>query len=105
MSEENESKQPLEAASELKGMVRPLWMAEVEAEMERARKKFPCPNLLVTAFSEEAGEVVKAVLEHYEGKGSLADVRKELIQTAAMVGRLLEEGDPIHLLNPPIHAA
>jgi hypothetical protein len=33
-------------------------------------------------------------------KGPLSDVRKELIQTAAMVGRLLEEGDPAHSLPP-----
>lgn len=76
------------------------WTQEVLAEMARARAKFPDPQLLLTAFTEEAGEVVKAVLDHYAGKGDLADVRKELIQTAAMVGRLLEEGDPIHGLPP-----
>jgi hypothetical protein len=75
-------------------------MIEVKAEMDRARGLHPDPALLVTAFSEEAGEVVKAVLDHLEKKGPLLDVRKELIQTAAMVGRLLEEGDPAHSLPP-----
>jgi len=64
--------------------------------MARARKLHPSPDLLLTAFSEEAGEVVKAALDHYEGKGSVEEIRTELIQVAAMVGRLLEEGDPIH---------
>lgn len=74
------------------------WTYEILNEMDRARAKFPAPGLLLTAFTEEAGEVVKAVLDHYSGKGDLADVRKELIQVGAMVGRLLEEGDPIHRL-------
>ena len=78
----------------------PLWMIEVKAEMDRARGLHPDPALLVTAFSEEAGEVVKAVLDHLAKKGPLSDVRKELIQAAAMVGRLLEEGDPAHSLPP-----
>jgi Ser/Thr protein kinase RdoA (MazF antagonist) len=76
------------------------WTAEVLTEMARARAKFPEPELLLTAFTEEAGEVVKAVLDHYSAKGELADVRKELIQVGAMVGRLLEEGDPVHRLPP-----
>ncbi len=74
------------------------WTDEVLTEMARARAQFPSPDLLLTAFSEESGEVVKAVLDHYAGKGDLADVRKELIQVGAMVGRLLEEGDPVHRL-------
>jgi hypothetical protein len=75
-------------------------MIEVKAEMDRARGLHPDPALLLSAFSEEAGEVVKVVLDHLAKKGPLSDVRKELIQTAAMVGRLLEEGDPAHSLPP-----
>lgn len=78
------------------------WAHDVLAEMQRARSKFPDPDLLLSAFSEESGEVVKAVLDHYAGKGPLQDVRKELIQAAAMAGRLLEEGDPIHALPPSV---
>lgn len=73
---------------------------EVEAEVARARGLWPDNNLLVTAFSEEAGEVVKAVLDHLAEKGTLEDIRKELIQAAAMIVRLLEEGDPTHGLPP-----
>jgi hypothetical protein len=73
-------------------------MEEISREKVRAKKLFPNPDLLLTAFSEEVGEVVKAVLDHYSGKGSLDDIRRELIQAGAMIGRLCEEGDPIHKL-------
>lgn len=45
----------------------------------------------LTILIEETGEVAKAVL-HYddEGTGSLQDVKDELVQTAAMCIRMLE---------------
>ena len=76
------------------------WEHAVQAEMNRARKLHPSNQLLLTAFSEECGEVVKAVLNHYENKGTTDEVYFELIQAAAMIGRLLEEGDPSHRLPP-----
>lgn len=93
---------------------------EIDAEIARARRKFPGANLLTTALTEEHGEAVRAVLEHYyaisasDGSKPLAKdvrdsiqkhrsaVRKELIQTAAMCVRLALEGDPIHLLSPEV---
>lgn len=74
------------------------WVADVSAELDRARTKFPKPDLLTTAFAEEAGELVKAILDGYNGKAS--DVYGEAIQTIAMVVRLIEEGDPVHRLKP-----
>lgn len=73
---------------------------EIDAEIARARKKFPRPDYLVTALTEEHGEAVRAVLEylHEPTVQRLADVRKELIQTAAMCIRLAQEGDPKHQL-------
>lgn len=71
-------------------------------EAERARELFPNPNLLLTAFSEEAGEVVQAVLDNYHGKDSgpggmaIDNIRKEIIQAGAMLIRLATEGDPVH---------
>jgi NTP pyrophosphatase (non-canonical NTP hydrolase) len=73
-------------------------MNEVSAEVRRARVLHPSPDLLVTAFAEEAGEVIKAVLDYKAGKGPFRDVKKEIIQTMAMCVRLLDEGDPIHAL-------
>ena len=76
------------------------WMKEIECEMERARSIFPDSEFRLTAFSEEYGEVVKAVLDHMQGKANLSEVKTELIQAGAMIGRLLEEGDPTHSLPP-----
>lgn len=87
---------------------------KIDEELYRARKKFPTPDYLVTALTEEHGEAVRAVLEHMylvnKREGMQAGdwvlltaeareaVRKELIQTAAMCVRLYMEGDPVHKL-------
>ena len=63
-------------------------------EAARARTLFPKADHLVLAFAEEAGEVVKAALDVKQGKGSMEDLQKEMIQCAAMLLRLWEEGDP-----------
>lgn len=66
----------------------------IDAEVERAESKHPdYPKDMykqLAIMQEEAGEVTKAVL-HYEYEfGSLNDVKKELIQTAAMCVRMLK---------------
>jgi hypothetical protein len=74
-------------------------------EVERARAKFPSPDFLLSALSEEHGEVVQAVLNQYAGKGDEEAIRKEIIQEGAMLYRLATEGDPVHRLNPTFRAA
>lgn len=69
-------------------------------ELARARTLFPSNEHIVLAFAEEAGEVVKAVLDHKQGKASIADVRKEIVQTMSMLLRIAEEGDPTVGLPP-----
>lgn len=73
---------------------------DIDREIARARRKFPRPDYLTTALTEEHGEAVRAILEHMYAptKVNAAEVRKELIQTAAMCIRLIMEGDPIHKL-------
>lgn len=84
----------------------------IRAELVKARAKFPSNRMLLHAFQEEAGEVTRAFLQLHEttemahgrerfGEVSSAtlqtlqsDIRKELVQAAAMAIRLLEEGDP-----------
>ena len=65
-------------------------------EVSRARGLHPDPALLSLAFAEESGEVIKALLDHREGKpgATMAAFRKECIQAAAMAVRLYQEGDP-----------
>ena len=78
--------------------VRELWQPVIK-ELISARLNFPnWPNDPLHAAAilhEEAGELMKAVLEHtYEPyKSSREDVRKEAIQTAAMCFRFLASFD------------
>lgn len=65
------------------------FLAHIAAEVGAAKAKFPSPEALLAALSEEYGEVAKAVLSE-----SWANVRKEAIQCAAMCVRLALEGDP-----------
>jgi NTP pyrophosphatase (non-canonical NTP hydrolase) len=65
----------------------------IDDELKRAIEKHPIfPKDMfkqLAIMQEEAGEVTKAVLYYnYEG-GSIEDVKKELIQTAAMCVRML----------------
>ncbi len=66
------------------------------AEVNQARSLHPEPELLSLAFAEEAGEVIKALLDLREGKpgATLEAFQKECIQAAAMAVRLYQEGDP-----------
>lgn len=68
--------------------------AEIESELQRATKKHPnYPTDMfqqLAIMQEEAGEVTKAVLDHHFEKGTLEHVREELIQTAAMCVRMLQ---------------
>lgn len=71
--------------------------AAVRAEAERARSIYPAwPDNIVMAAAvaaEEMGEVVKDVNTYYwrQGDATIADIRKEAIQTMAMLVRFLEE--------------
>lgn len=64
------------------------FLAEVKAELERALCLFPEDDVTTLAMSEEAGELVKAVLDE-----PAYAVRKEAVQTAAMAARLALRGD------------
>ena len=69
----------------------------VEDELQKAIKKHPdYPTDMykqVAILNEESGEVTKAVLHYHDEGGSLADVREELLQTAAMCMRMLNALD------------
>lgn len=71
--------------------------AEIDSELKRAEKKHPIfPNDMfrqLAIMQEEAGEVTKAVLHYHYENGALDHVREELIQTAAMCMRMLQDID------------
>jgi NTP pyrophosphatase (non-canonical NTP hydrolase) len=68
--------------------------SSIDAELKRAKKKHPhFPDDMfqqLAIMQEEAGEVTKAVLHYHYENGTLEHVREELIQTAAMCMRMLQ---------------
>jgi ribosomal protein L22 len=74
-------------------------------EAEKAMKRFPQPNYVISKIAEEAGEVVKASIHCAEGRETLENVRGEIVQTIAMLIRLYLEGDQVHGLPPVLPLA
>ena len=70
---------------------------EILIELQRAESRhrvFPIDIIRqVAIMSEESGEVVRAANQFDNEGGSLEDVRKELIQTAAACIRVIENLD------------
>ncbi|MDP1875673.1 hypothetical protein [Phenylobacterium sp.] len=64
------------------------FLAEVRAELIRARAKFPGDRIMTIALAEEFGELAKAILDE-----PTANVRKEAVQTAVMAARVVLDGD------------
>lgn len=66
---------------------------DILQELERAEKKFPVFPVdkihAVSIMNEEAGEAIQAALNFHYLNGDINDIRKELIQTAAMAIRNL----------------
>ena len=66
------------------------------AEAEKAMRKFPQPNYVISKVAEEAGEVVKAAIHCAEGRETPENVKLEIVQAMAMLIRLYVEGDQVH---------
>ena len=75
-------------------------VAEAITEAEKAMRKFPQPNYVISKVAEEAGEVVKAAIHAAEGRETMENLRGEMKQTIAMLYRLWVEGDQVHGLPP-----
>lgn len=68
-------------------------MSDARAEAEKAMRKFPQPNYVISKIAEEAGEVVKAAIHCAEGRETADNLRGEMKQTLAMLYRLWVEGE------------
>lgn len=68
---------------------------------EKAMLKFPQPNYVLVKFAEECGEVVKEVVHYAEGRGDWSKFENELIDSLAMMIRLVKEGDQTINFIPP----
>jgi hypothetical protein len=77
-------------------------LADIEAELNRARSKFPSNEDILPALMEEVGELAQALIQHkhepHKNKTHV-DIYNEAIQTAVMAIRIASEGDP----NFPYH--
>lgn len=69
------------------------------AEAEKAMKKYPQPNYVISKIAEEAGEVVKAAIHCAEGRETVENLCGEMTQLIAMLYRLWNEGDQVHGLR------
>lgn len=84
--------------------------ALIEQELNRAVQKHPTwpddPHHAANVVGEEAGEILKAVMEHtYEPqKSSRADVQAEAVETAAMAVRFLLSMDRYEFVPSLQHA-
>ncbi len=63
-------------------------LAEIEAELARARTMFPGDGVTMLALMEEVGELAKATFEEPSAR-----VRKEAVQVAVMAMRVVLDGD------------
>ncbi|MGN6534290.1 MAG: hypothetical protein ACTHKQ_00995, partial [Mesorhizobium sp.] len=79
-------------------------LVDAWGEAEKAMRKFPQPNYVISKVAEEAGEVVKAAIHCAEGRELASAVEAEIKQAMAMLIRLYVEGDQVHGL-PSIAAA
>ena len=78
-------------------------LADIEAELDRARTKFPSNEDVLPALTEEVGELNQALIQqkHEPHKGKTDhDVYMEAIQTAVMAIRIASEGDSHFPYNP-----
>lgn len=87
------------------------FLQDVLWEIVKAKVTFPDNDKLHIAFTEEAGEVSKALLDahrrpnHGFGPDDFdLDVYNECVQAAAMACRLAVEGDPDFEYTPPCEA-
>lgn len=65
--------------------------ADILAELNRARAKFPGKNVTFAALVEEVGELATATFEE-----SAHHVRKEAVQVAVMAMRMVLDGDHVY---------
>jgi hypothetical protein len=76
-------------------------ISRAEAATDKAIRRFPQPNYVTLKVAEEAGEVVQAAVHYAENRETWEAVEGEVIQTIAMLFRLLIEGDQVNGVIPP----
>lgn len=75
-------------------------LVDAKAEAEKAMRKFPQPNYVISKWAEETGEVTKAAIHYAEDRDTAEHVIEEITQSLAMLHRLIVEGDEVHGFKP-----
>jgi hypothetical protein len=75
-------------------------LPDAVAAAEKAMHKYPQPNYVISKWAEETGEVTKDLIHLAEDRQTPAHLRGEIVQSLAMLHRLLVEGDQVHGLLP-----
>lgn len=73
---------------------------DLDAEIARARLKFPACEHTYAALLEELGELAQALIEHKTGRAPARNVRAEALQVACVAVRIASEGDASYGLAP-----
>ena len=69
-------------------------LRDIEDELKSARIKYPEPNHMLSAITEEVGELAKSLLDlQFHDEGSSLDVYNEAIQVIVTAIRIIQEGD------------
>lgn len=76
-------------------------VVEARSRAEKAMRRYPQPNYVISKVAEESGELVKASIHYAEGRESWLNVENEAIDAIAMIYRLMTEGDQVHGFTPP----
>lgn len=74
---------------------------KAHCEAHNAMHEYPQPNYTLLKLAEEQGEVIKAFIHFREDRALWSDVEGEIIQSLAMLIRLLVEGDKVNGIRPP----
>lgn len=80
-------------------------VSKARQSAEKAMIKFPQPNYVLLKVAEEAGEVVQAGVHYAEGRETWENLEGEVVQTMAMLYRLVTEGDQVNGVIPPVAPA
>lgn len=76
-------------------------VSKARQSAEKAMIKYPQPNYVLLKVAEEAGEVVQAGVHYAEGRETWDNLEGEVVQTMAMLYRLVTEGDQVNGVIPP----
>lgn len=71
---------------------RPSTFYDIKEELDGARRKFPTNKHMMSALTEEVGELAQALIDCDRKEQTVSQVYREAMQVACMAIRVAEEG-------------